>query len=126
MKKKVLATFFLILCLAMAFLPALLQAAEELVILHTNDLHGVSLARLGTLLELQREDHPELVWIDAGDLFSGTPVSSLFKGEAEQKAILALGVDAMAVGNHDFDYGLDVLVRSQKAGLPWLAANILM
>lgn len=98
---------------------------KELVILHTNDLHGQSLARIATMVEDQRAFYPDLLLMDAGDLFSGTPISSAFKGEVEQKAVLALSCDAIALGNHDFDFGLDRLESSRNAGVPWLAANVL-
>ena len=101
------------------------SSGEEVVILHTNDLHGESLARIGTLVSDLRAVHPDLLLVDAGDLFSGTPISNLFKGEAEQIAVLTLGYDALAIGNHDFDFGLDTLQSALDAGIPYLAANVL-
>lgn len=115
---------WLILAVSVFFLPLIGFAQEELIILHTNDLHGQSLAALGTLVSQQRELHPNLLLVDAGDLFSGTAVSSLFKGQAEQEAVLALGYDALAVGNHDFDFGRATMEESLTHGIPWLAANI--
>lgn len=105
--------------------PGRVLAQEELVVLHTNDLHGQSLARLATVLEEQRREHSHLFWVDAGDLFSGSPVSSAFQGEAEEQSVLALGLDAITFGNHDLDYGLPALQRSLEAGVPWLSANVL-
>ena len=46
---------------------------------------------------------PILLWVDAGDLFSGTAISNLLQGKAEEAAVLELGLDAIALGNHDFD-----------------------
>ncbi|MCK9525091.1 MAG: MFS transporter [Limnochordia bacterium] len=115
------------LVLALVLLiPAFSQAAhgQEIVILHTNDLHGESLAQIATMVTELRAVHPDLLLLDAGDLFSGTPVSSLFQGEAEQASVLTLGFDALALGNHDFDFGLETLERTQRAGVPWLGANI--
>ena len=97
---------------------------KEIVILHTNDLHGESLGQIATLVMELRNTYPDLLLLDAGDLFSGTPVSNLFEGEAEQTSVLTLGFDALALGNHDFDFGLETLERSLNAGVPWLAANI--
>lgn len=86
-----------------------LGSVSELIALHTNDLHGQSLARLATLVEEIREKHPYVLLVDGGDLFSGTPTSYFFQGQAEQEAVLALNYDALAIGNHDFDFGQDVL-----------------
>lgn len=123
-KKRSATAFVLILLVSVFAFPAL-SWGEELVILHTNDLHGQSLAKVGTLVAQLRGVYPDLLLVDAGDLFSGTPVSNLFQGEAEQTAVLTLGYDALAIGNHDFDFGLGTLQNSLQAGLPWLSANVL-
>ena len=115
---------WLILVVIVLFLPLSVFAQGELVILHTNDLHGQSLARLATIVEEQRALHPHALLVDAGDLFSGTAVSSIFQGQAEQEAVLAMGYDALAIGNHDFDFGKAVVQQSLDRGLPWLSANI--
>ena len=115
---------WLILVVIVLFLPLSVFAQGELVILHTNDLHGQSLARLATIVEEQRALHPHALLVDAGDLFSGTAVSSIFQGQAEQEAVLAMGYDALAIGNHDFDFGKAVVQKSLDRGLPWLSANI--
>ena len=124
MKKKALTAHGLILVLIMTFLTSHALAQEEIIILHTNDLHGESLARIGSIVAELRKAHPDLLLVDGGDLFSGTPVSNLFQGQAEQTSIFTLGFDALALGNHDFDFGRDTLERSLEAGVPWLAANI--
>jgi len=97
---------------------------QELVILHTNDLHGQSLARLATVLEEQRQLFEQLIWVDAGDLFSGTAISTLLQGQAEEAAVLELGLAAITFGNHDFDFGLAALERSLAAGVPWVCLNV--
>jgi 2',3'-cyclic-nucleotide 2'-phosphodiesterase (5'-nucleotidase family) len=112
-----------------------------LTILHTNDLHGRlspfsdpalgpesgGIARLATLIRQIRQENPETLLLDAGDRFSGTTLSSLFQGEAELVFASLLGYDALALGNHDFDYGQERLLylRQRLAHLPFLAANIL-
>ena len=122
MRRNILTWLILVVCTL--FLPLSAFAQEELIILHTNDIHGQSLARLATLIEEQRTLHPQVLLVDAGDLFSGTAVSSLFQGKAEQDTVLALGYDALAIGNHDFDFGKKILEKSLERGLPWLSANI--
>lgn len=125
MHRKRINQILAILVVLIALARPALGSNQEIVILHTNDLHGESLARIATIVAELREVHPDLLLVDAGDLFSGTPVSGVFKGEAEQTAVLALSFDALAVGNHDFDFGQDTLKSSLQAGVPWVAANIL-
>jgi len=110
------------LCLVLAFslLGFTLSAqAATLTILHTNDLHAHlssfpdpylgkeagGIARLSTLIHQIRRENPHTLLLDAGDRFSGTTLSTLFRGEAELIFACLLGYDALALGNHDFDFG---------------------
>jgi len=62
----------------------------------------------------------------AGDILQGTPMSTVFKGEPDIKCLNALGVDALTVGNHEFDFGLqNFLDIRQQAAFPFLSANII-
>ncbi len=64
------------------------------------------LANLGGYLKILREKNPDgVVLVDAGDVFQGTLISNLFEGLPVVEAMNMLGYDAMAVGNHEFDYG---------------------
>lgn len=72
-----------------------------------------------------KENVPVLV-VDAGDFFSGRPIGSRTEGEAVIDYMNMAGYDAMTVGNHDFDQGLDVLkARAKQARFPFLGANII-
>ncbi len=63
--------------------------------------------------------------LSAGDMFQGAPVSDLFRGQPVLEMMNASRFDAMALGNHEFDWGLDVLDRLRaSAAFPFLAANI--
>ena len=63
--------------------------------------------------------------VEGGDIFQGTPLSSVFKGEPDFRFLNSIGLDAMVVGNHEFDFGLDVLrQRISEAKFPVLAANV--
>jgi len=110
------------LCLVLAFslLGFTLSAqATTLTVLHTNDLHAHlssfpdpylgkeagGIARLSTLIHQIRRENPHTLLLDAGDRFSGTTLSTLFQGEAELIFACLLGYDALALGNHDFDFG---------------------
>jgi len=63
--------------------------------------------------------------LDAGDIFQGTPIGNESRGEAVIEAMNTLDYDAMALGNHEFDYGVGNLVRLvRRAKFPVLAANV--
>ncbi|MEB3223524.1 MAG: bifunctional UDP-sugar hydrolase/5'-nucleotidase [Candidatus Sericytochromatia bacterium] len=102
-------------------LPA--QAAPEaLTILHTNDTHDhleafdVSgqkdiggIARRATLFRRIRKETPATLVLDAGDVFQGTPLFNFYSGEPDYLTMAQAGYDAVTVGNHDLDNGLDNL-----------------
>jgi len=96
-------------------------------ILHTNDVHSRidpfpedggrhaglgGAARRATLIRRIRAENPRTLLLDAGDVFQGTPYFNLFRGEVDFKVMTALGYDAMTIGNHDFDAGIDGLVEA--------------
>jgi 2',3'-cyclic-nucleotide 2'-phosphodiesterase (5'-nucleotidase family) len=65
------------------------------------------------------------VTIDAGDEMQGTPLSNLLEGKSTVDVLSQAGVDAAAIGNHDFDWTIDVLrQRIAQAKYPWMGANI--
>lgn len=106
---------------------------KDTVILHTNDVHGriveergvIGDAKLATVIEEERAktDQTTLV-VDAGDAFQGLPISNSTKGEARAEILNKMGYDAMAVGNHEFDFGLDEAKKyTQILNFPLLSAN---
>ena len=95
---------------------------KDLVLVHTNDVHGriveekgrdkntsvVGDAKLATVIENERAKKDQTtVVVDAGDAFQGLPISNSTKGEARAEILNKMNYDAMAVGNHEFDFGLD-------------------
>ena len=89
---------------------------KDTVILHTNDVHGriveekgvIGDAKLATVIEQERaKTNQTTLVVDAGDAFQGLPISNSSKGEARAKILNEMDYDAMAVGNHEFDFGLD-------------------
>lgn len=108
-------------------------ATSILTILHTNDVHSrfepfergrnegmAGAARRATLIRAIRDQtalagQPEPLLLDAGDLFQGTPYFNLFDGKVDFEIVKALGYDAMTIGNHDFDIGMDGLLAAVAA-----------
>lgn len=115
-------------------------------ILYTSDLHGAirpihyntnayrpaGLALLASLIRKERERSPELMLVDNGDLLQGSPLASYAasKGTAEGRhtfitVLNELGYDAAVMGNHEFNYGQELLRGAVDASnFPWLSANI--
>lgn len=134
-------TFRLSASVAICLLVPALGAAREvaITILHTADLHGHlapvmsereakpggGLLRCATLIREIREREPNTLLLDCGDLFQGSAESFLARGRIMAEAVQILRYDALIVGNHEFDWGLDNLRRLyQQAGVPVLAADI--
>ena len=118
--------------------PGPVQGPVKLTILHTNDHHGrfwknsdgeYGLAARKTLIDQLRAEikagggHSLL--LDGGDVNMGVPESDLQDAEPDFKGMKALGYDAMALGNHEFDKPLSTLAKQMEwAGFPMLSANI--
>jgi 5'-nucleotidase / UDP-sugar diphosphatase len=122
----------------------------RLTILHTSDIHsrilpfdyaplytermlGLSddrapfggLAQIATIIKRERHAAQRSIWVDSGDVFQGAPIFNIFGGEPEIRALSEAGLDAMALGNHEFDAGPANAARqlSTWAAFPVLAAN---
>lgn len=114
------------------------QRTVEVQILGLNETHGqlVPLRREGRLAGgaatlaayLEREEaenRKRTLILDSGDFMQGPPISSFFEGASTVEAFNAIGVDGVAVGNHEFDYGQAALqARIREAQFPFLAVNI--
>jgi 2',3'-cyclic-nucleotide 2'-phosphodiesterase (5'-nucleotidase family) len=133
--------------LAAAFVLCALAAparAEEkrIILLHTTDLHGAltpwdyledrpavrGLTKVATMVRAIREEGPPTLLLDAGDCIQGG-IEYGRSGRPEPDPMMAamnrMGYDAMAIGNHEFDFGLAELEQARKtATFPWLAANV--
>ena len=97
---------------------------KNITILHTNDVHSHvepfskdhsefpnkgGFERRATLISEIRRQNPNTLLFDAGDIFQGTPYFNFYGGEIEFKLMSMLGYDAITIGNHDFDNGIDGL-----------------
>ncbi|XP_027407260.1 5'-nucleotidase [Bos indicus x Bos taurus] len=117
----------------------------ELTILHTNDVHSRleqtsedsskcvnasrcvgGVARLATKVHQIRRAEPHVLLLDAGDQYQGTIWFTVYKGTEVAHFMNALGYDAMALGNHEFDNGVEGLIDPllKEVNFPILSANI--
>ncbi len=95
---------------------------KHITILHTNDVHSHidpfpadhprnanmgGVARRANLIESIRKENPNVLLLDAGDIFQGTPYFNYYGGELEFKLMSMLNYDLATMGNHDFDNGLE-------------------
>ncbi|SNX53513.1 5'-nucleotidase C-terminal domain-containing protein [Thermoanaerobacterium sp. RBIITD] len=87
----------------------------------------------GAVLAKQIKDiktaNPNTVILSGGDMFQGTPLSNVLYGQPVIDMLKSIGFDAMALGNHEYDWGLDKVIDTQNATLknssiPVLAANV--
>jgi 5'-nucleotidase len=82
-------------------------------------------ARLWAAVEALRAEKPNSFFLHAGDVFQGTLYFTEFKGKADGDFLNAMGLDAMVIGNHEFDKGPAVLADFIKdAQFPVLACNV--
>lgn len=116
----------------------------HVVILSTTDMHGrifpidyytnkydnVGIGKVATLVKEARRNDPDLLLLDSGDTIQGTPLEYLHNRrnntppDPMMLAMSALKYDAMAVGNHEYNFGLKVLEKARsEAKFPWLSAN---
>lgn len=119
--------------------PLSIRKPKKVTILHTNDTHSNidpfpanhakypnrgGVARRFELIQKIRGEEENVVLLDAGDIFQGTPYFNKYGGVLEMKLMTELGYDAATMGNHDFDGGLNGFVAAQKfANFPFLCAN---
>jgi 5'-nucleotidase len=111
----------------------------KITLLHTNDVHshidpfpdndpkypGLGGAvRRAALIKKIRTEEKNVLLLDAGDIFQGTPYFNMYGGELEFKLMSMMGYDASTIGNHDFDNGIDGLVKQlPHANFPFINCN---
>lgn len=110
------------------------ENTKDLVVLHTNDIHGriegdsrsvIGMAKLDAIADAEKAKTDQItLLVDAGDAFQGLPISNSTNGEAMAEIMNAVGYDAMAVGNHEFDFSLEQAQKyKQLLNFPLLSAN---
>ena len=118
-----------------------LMAQKQLTILHTSDTHSCIMplseqladtlwagrggfVRRLSMLQQERKADKDLLLFDSGDFSQGSPYYTLFKGEVEIGLMNRMHYDAATIGNHEFDFGINNMVRIFKmAHFPILCSN---
>lgn len=117
------------------------KTKKQLVVLHTNDVHSCIMplnenldnkdlagrggfVRRVNMIKEQRALHPDLLFFDSGDFSQGSGYYTLFKGEVEIGLMNKMGYDAVTIGNHEFDFGLENMARLfRMANFPIVCSN---
>jgi len=111
----------------------------KLTILHTNDVHSRvdpfpmdgsrneglgGVVRRAKLIDSIRNEEENVLLLDSGDIFQGTPYFNFFGGEIEMKCMTEMSYDVATMGNHDFDAGIDGFIKQlQHADFPFVMSN---
>jgi 5'-nucleotidase len=111
----------------------------KITILHTNDVHSHvdpfpdndpkyaglgGIVRRAALIKKIRSEEKNVLLLDIGDVFQGTPYFNMYGGELELKLMSMMQYDASTIGNHDFDNGLEGLVKQlPHANFPFITCN---
>lgn len=115
------------------------ESSHHLTILHTNDQHSRiepfdasytknpnqgGFARRASLIKKIRTEEKNVLLLDSGDIFQGTPYFNFFGGELEFKLMSMMQYDASTMGNHDFDNGLEGFLKVlPNARFPFICSN---
>lgn len=115
------------------------KGVSKLTVLYTNDTHSRidpfptndpkypdqgGFARRAAAIKKIRSEEANVLLLDAGDIFQGTPYFNLYEGELEYKLMTAMGYDCVTIGNHDFDLGMENIVKQKKhAAFDFVNAN---
>ena len=127
MKSKNVFKYFALLAL-LSSVVACSPTDAYITILHTNDTHSqvepieagkrdgnhAGYARRMGIIEQERDKTPNVLLVDAGDFSQGTPYFNLYHGRVEVDAMNRMGYDAVTLGNHEFDNGVDTLAAVLK------------
>jgi 5'-nucleotidase/UDP-sugar diphosphatase len=137
--RKLGLSLLVLAALALTLVPvAAAEGPVSFTILHTNDFHGNmnvdsqgrgGLANIAGYVEAVKAEvgADNVLLLDAGDAMQGQPISNLFEGSSLIEVYNMLGYKAVSVGNHEFDWGQQVLAeRVAQSAFPWLAANLVV
>ena len=116
-----------------------IENTKKVTILHTNDTHSHidpfpvddprnpnqgGAARRASIIDAIRREEENVLLLDAGDIFQGTPYFNYYGGELEFKLMSMMQYDIATLGNHDFDNGIDgFYAQLQHAKFDFVSAN---
>ena len=132
MLKKLLAVLLVVsmLMTGLAFAEEATEVEHQpVVVLYTNDVHcgiedAIGYAGLAAYEKAYEKLGYEVILVDNGDAIQGGPIGTLSKGEYIIDIMNAVGYDIATIGNHEFDYGMDVFMSlREKAEFPYISAN---
>jgi len=131
---KRLIIFSLAFLLVLGSISFVLAAEKEITILTINDYHGslapagsnVGAAKLVDAIKIEKAKNPEgTIIVSAGDNYQGSAMSNLLYGEPVSAVFKEMGLELSAVGNHEFDWGIDRIVKWAEDGeLTFVCTNI--
>lgn len=143
-KKKLMLS--LILALSLLLLLGGVISAKELTVMATSDIHGaiypwsykigeaddIGIAKIAAMVKEAEAENPNLLLLDAGDTIQGNTLTALFKDRRDvvhpmMKVMNVMGYDAMTLGNHEFNFGLETMDQIlADAEFPILSANTIV
>ncbi|ADO76365.1 bifunctional metallophosphatase/5'-nucleotidase [Halanaerobium praevalens] len=135
MKFKKLSITLLTLILVMVLSFTILAKEAELRIYHVNDVHSrveeddyagsMGYAKMATLIKEARREKENVMFLDAGDTFHGQTIANINQGESISHILDLMKLDALVLGNHDFNFGQARLNElAEMSNFPFLAANL--
>jgi len=133
---KKLIIFSLAFLLVLSSISFVLAAEKEIVVLSINDFHGslapsgknVGAAKLVDAMKTEKAKNPEgTIIVAAGDNYQGSAMSNLLYGEPVSAMFKEMGLELSAVGNHEFDWGIDRTTKwVEDAGFIFLSVLMFM
>lgn len=141
-RKKLMMTMVLALTLLMVF--GVVAFAKQITVIGTSDIHGaiypwsykigehddIGLAKVNEVVNSVKAENPNVILVDAGDTIQGNTLTGLYKDKTDvvhplMAVMNYMGYEAMTLGNHEFNFGLETQQRILKdAEFPILSANI--
>jgi 2',3'-cyclic-nucleotide 2'-phosphodiesterase/3'-nucleotidase len=133
-KTKGLLISLLALLLILGSISFIFAAEKEIVILSINDYHGslapagknVGAVKLVDALKTEKAKNPEgTIIVSGGDNYQGSAMSNMLYGEPVSAVFKEMGIELSAVGNHEFDWGVDRIIKwAEDGGFTFVCTNI--